>query len=251
MDKNKSAVEAFLEGDSNENMFANPTKDPFEAVVSEGDEPSVEEPKEEKPLPFHKDPKVQRFIDKEIEKRLKDIQPNEPEKKSETDEDDYYARLIGNDTPEKVAMIKEAKARDERLLSQAEERAFNRLSAKEQEALQEDQEAEEELGNAFENIEETYDVDITSNSPQARKVRQDFVSFVERIAPKNSYGEVIDYPDMNSAWETYSEMKRSTAQPSRAKELASRGMSRSAETSVKDTKKVDWNAVEEFMDTLK
>lgn len=251
MDKEKTAVEMFLEGDGNENMFANPTKSPFESVETKEEETVVEEPKEEKPLPFHKDPKVQRFIDKEIEKRLKDIKPIEPERKSESNDDDaYYTRLIGNDTPEKVAMIREAKARDERLLSQAEERAFNRLSEREQEAMREDQEAEEELTNAIEGIEEAYDVDISSNSPQAKKIRTEFISFVERIAPKRN-GEIIDYPDMNSAWETFSEVKRNTAPPSRAKEIASRGLSRSAETTVKDTKKVDWQAVDEYMDTLK
>lgn len=251
MDKEKSAVETFLEGDGNENMFSDPSKSPFESVETKVDEPVVEEPKEEKPLPFHKDPKVQRFIDKEIEKRLKDIKPVEPERKNESkDEDDYYTRLIGNDTPEKVAMIKEAKARDERLLQQAEERAFNRLSEKEQQALREDKEAEEELTNAIESIEETYDVDISSNSAQAKKTRQEFISFVERIAPKRN-GEISEYPDFDNAWQTFAEIKKSTSQPSRAKEIANRGLSRSAETTIKQDKKIDWNSVEEMMDTLK
>lgn len=249
MNKEKSAVEAFLEGADNQPMFEEPSKDPFEAPVEPKEE--IEEVKEEKPLPFNKDPKIQKFIEKAVEKRLKEFKPIESEVKREVnDDDDYYTRLIGNDTPEKVAMIKEAKARDERLLNQAEERAFNRLSQKEQEEFKEQKEAEEELSNAFENIEETYDVDISSNTPQARKTRQEFISFVERIAPKRD-GEIIDYPDMTSAWETFNEIKKSTAQPSRAKELASRGLSRSAETTVKDSKKVDWNAVDEFMDTLK
>ncbi len=254
MDKDKSAVEAFLEGTGNDSMFEQPSKDPFEAIKAEEEvkEDKVEVEKEEKPLPFHKDPKVQKFIDKEIEKRLKDIKIPEPEVRIEKkDDDDYYERLIGNDTPEKLAMIKEAKARDERLLNQAEERAFNRLSQKEQESLQADKEAEEELSSAFESIEDTYDVDISSSNPQAKKTRQEFISFVEKIAPKDRYGEIVDYPDMLSAFETFTEMKKSTTQPSRAKELAARGLSRSAETTIKDAKKIDWNSVEEMMDGLK
>jgi hypothetical protein len=253
MDKEKSAVENFLSGTTNESMFEK-AKDPFEIPLetNEVENQEVEEVKEEKPVPFNKDPKVQRFIEKQIEKRLKDLKPSEPERKQEVnDDDDYYARLIGNDTPEKLAMIKEAKAREERQLQLAEERAFNRLSQKEQEEARADAEAEEELSSAFESIEETYDVDISSNNPQARKNRQEFISFVEKMAPKDRYGEIIDYPDMISAWETFSEIKKSTAQPSRAKELAARGLSRSAETSVKQEKRVDWNAVEEMMDGLK
>lgn len=248
MDKEKSAVQSFLEGTGSESMFEQPSKDPFEQIENK-EEVVAEEVKEEKPLPFHKDPKVQRYIQKEVEKLAKNIKIPEPERQETRDNDDFYDRLIGNDTPEKVAMIKEAKVRDERRLQEAEERAFNRLSAREQEEVQADMEAEEELSNAFDNIEETFDVDISSNNPQARKTRQEFISFVERIAPKQN-GEIIDYPDMLSAFETFSEMKKSTSQPNRAKELASRGLSRSAETSVKQEKRIDWNAVDEMMDTL-
>ncbi len=251
MEKEKSAVEAFLEGTDQQSMFEQPSKDPFETKeVTEEKPAEVVEDKEEKPLPFHKDPKVQRFIDKELERRLKDFKPAEQVKEVKND-DDYWERLIGNDTAEKQAMVREAKAREERLLDQAEERTFNRLSQKEQEALEEDKAAEEELDNAFESIEENYDVDISSNSPQAKKTRQDFISFVEKIAPKDRDGEITDYPDMPSAWEAFSEVRKSTAQPNRAKELANRGLSRSAETTVKQEKRVDWNAVEEMMDTLK
>ncbi len=254
MDKN-TAVADFLGEFSNEkevNPFEDNLKDPFQQqeVVEEAVVP--EEVKEEKPLPFNKDPKVQRFIEKEVSKRLADFKPEVPEPKAEVHDDDYYVRLIGNDTPEKVAMIREARARDERMLDMAEERAFNRLSQHEQESLQADQEAEQELENAFENIEETYDVDISSNSPLAKKTRQEFVSFVERIAPKDRNGDIVDYPDMASAWETFSEIKKATTQPSRAKELANRGMARSSEAPVAtQTKRVDWNSVDDMMDSLK
>ncbi len=250
MDKEQSAVKSFLEGTSNESMFDKVT-DPFEIPLESAEEVIEPEVKEEKPIPFNKDPKVLKFIEKEVQKKLQDFKP-EPEKKSEVnDDDDYYARLIGNDTPEKREMVKEAKAREERQLQIAEERAFNRLSQKEQEEQRFEKEAQEELDNAFESIEETYDVDISSNNPQARKTRQEFVSFVEKIAPKNKNGDIVDYPDMNSAWETFNEIKKSTTQPSRAKELASRGLTRSSETTIKDAKRVDWNAVEDMMDTLK
>ncbi len=232
MDKNKRELDEFMGSlaDTHEDPLSNKQEDPFSHLEEKQEENFTEEPKEEKPLPFNKDPKVQKFIEKEISKRMADFKPEVREVETKQEVDDYYTRLIGNDTPEKVAMIREAQARDERMLQQAEERAFNRLSRVEQEAMKADQEAEEQLETAFENIEETFDVDISSNSPMAKKTRQEFVTFVERIAPKDRYGDVIDYPDMNSAWETFSEMKKSSQQPSRAKEYASRGMSRSAET---------------------
>lgn len=249
MDKDHSAVESFLKGTASESVSFEQPKDSFEQEIEQKEEVEV---KEDKPVPFHKDPKIQKFIAKEIEKGLKDIKVSEPERKNEVkDDDDYYTRLIGNDTPEKLSMIKEAKARDERLLEQAEERAFNRLSQKEQEEVMAEKEAEDELNNAFESIEDTFEVDISSGSPQAKKTRQEFISFVEKIAPKDRNGNVIDYPDMNSAWETFSEIKKSTVQPSRAKELASRSLSRSSESTSVPQNRIDWNTVDEMMDTLK
>lgn len=249
----RSAVEEFLgelSGGQETNPFEENTEDPFAKPQAVETNEIVEEVKEEKPLPFNKDPKVLKFIDKEIEKRMKDRVVEEKPTQQESQEDDYYVRLIGNDTPEKVAMIREAMARDERLLQQAEERAFNRLSEKEQESLMADQQAEEELENAFENIEEYYGVDITSNSGIAKKTRQEFVSFVEKIAPKDRNGDIVDYPDMTSAWETFQEIKKSTATPSRAKELASRGMSRSAEATSTPATRPTWDAADEFISSL-
>ena len=248
-EKEVSAVQKFLGeiGDKGDkNPFEENPEDPF---AKEGETKEVVEAKE-KPLPFNRDPKIQKYIQKEISKHLEELRER-PVKETPQETDDYYARLIGNDTPEKVAMIKEALAREERMLNQAEERAFNRLSAREQEEVKADQEAEEELDNAFENIEETFDVDITSNNAIARKTRQEFVSFVEKIAPKDRNGDIVDYPDMASAWETFSEIKKSTAIPSRAKELASRSMARSAETTVTPQKRVTFNDADEFIASLK
>ncbi len=237
MDENKSVVSKFLE-ETNDNKF--------ETVVdSHFAEPEVvEEVKEEKPLPYHKDEKLQKYISKEVEKRLRDFTPPATEVKKE-DEDDYWVRLIGNDTPEKIAMTKEAKAREERLLEQAEERAFNRLSAHEQEQVREEQEAEEELGNALESIEENFDVDLTRN----QKLRSDFLTYVERIAPKDRNGEITEYPDMNSAWETFNE--RRSNQPSRAKQLASTGLNRSSESIGVPQKRITFDSADEYLESIK
>ena len=253
MDKEKSAVEQFL-GDLNDNTIENPFGETIDDPFHVPEEPEVnEEVKEEKPLPFNKDPKVQKFIEKEISKRMKDfkVEDREPVKPQEDDKvTDVLVRLIGNDTPEKAQMVKEFKDILGNLKGEARAEALAEIESRQNASIQADKEAEEELENAFDNIEETYDVDITSNSPLAVKTRKEFVSFVERIAPKDRNGDIVDYPDMTSAWETFSEIKKATSTPSRAKELASRGMSRSAETSTKSQERVDWNTVDSFLETL-
>ncbi len=255
MDNNQSAMDKFLSGleDGSEN------KDPFNKITEEPKEESKDEPLqevvEEKPLAFNKDPKIQRFIEKEITKRLADFKPTETEKfvqetKGEDRTTDVLTRLIGNDTPEKLSMIKEFKSILEEGTVKAKQEAIAELESRQRQEVEADREAETELENAFDTIEETYDVDITSNSSLARKTRQEFVSFVEKIAPKDRNGEVIDYPDMNSAWETFSEIKKSNTQPSRAKELANRGMARSAETAQETQGRVNWNSVDDYIESL-
>lgn len=231
MNNNESALDDFLGNVANDEFVQNP--DPFEQeIIPEQKAESEEEPAMEKPLPFNKDPKIQRFIDKQIAKALESKGSSEQNFKREVtsdDVDDYYTRLIGNDTPEKLSMIREAKARDERMLEEATERAFNRLTNEQKQSIEADREAEEQLETSLEDIEESFGVDLLSETPTARKTRTDFMKFVERIAPKNSRGEVIDYPDMNSAFETFQETRKTSTQPNRAKELASRSMARGGE----------------------
>lgn len=248
---NTNEVDEFLKdlnGEDSNNDFKE-NQDPFNLDPQVEEEKEEEVKEEEKPLPFHKDPKVLRFIEKEIAKRT----PKEEEKfKNDVkeEEDDYYVRLIGNDTPEKLAMIREARQRDERLLQQAEERAFNRLSQKEQEKLQADRQAEEQLDNALDDIEETFNVDITSNNPVAKKTRVDFMKFVEKIAPKDRNGDIIDYPDMNSAFETFQEMRKTAPDSSRAKSLASRSQVRSSDTIIKPQERATFDNADSFIDKL-
>lgn len=226
-----NAVKDFLDefGEQKEvNPFEDNLKDPF--IKQEIVEDTAEENKDEKPIPFNKDPKVQKFIEREINKRMAEFTPAESVKETTKENDevvDALIAVIGNDTPEKRRAVQALRDRlDEGT------KKITEWENQQKQAEIADREAEEELASAFDNIEETYDVDISSNAPQAKKLRQEFAVFVEKIAPKDKYGDVIDYPDMNSAWETFNEIKKANAQPNRAKELASRGLARSSEAPV-------------------
>lgn len=251
------AVKDFLGefgGQKEPNPFEENLKDPF-AQEETVEETPVEEIKEEKPLPFNKDPKVQKFIEKEISKRMADFKPDIREVAVEKGDDkvtDVLTRLIGNDTPEKKSMINEFKDILGNLKGEARAEALAEIEARSNAEKQADIAAEQELETAFENIEESYDVDISSNSPVAKKTRQEFITFVEKIAPKDRNGQVVDYPDMNSAWETFSEMKKSSQQSNPAKGIAARSMARSSEAPANvPSKRTDWNAVDQYMDSLK
>lgn len=259
MEKDKSAVNEFL-GDLNNASEKDPLSESKEDLLF-GNQPAKEEPKEEtiekeEKIPFHKDPKVQRFIEKEISKRMSEYKPqSEVEKfvkETETDEiTDVLTRIIGNDTPEKVSAIKDFR----KVLLEREEmgaqKALDYFSRQREKELQEEREAERELQEGFESIEETFDVDITSNTPTARKTRSEFIDFIKRIAPKDSDGDVIEYPDFTETFELFRDMKKSPEPNNRAKDLASRSMSRPADvTSIPQQEDKSWNAVERILSKL-
>lgn len=238
-DKNKSAVDEFLgnlEAKQDEGSFQDNTQDSFGQAI----ELKAEEVKEEKPLPFHKDPKVMKFIEKEINERMTKFKPSETEKENKQENDevvDALVAVIGNDTPEKMRAVQALRDRLD-----AGTRKITEWENQQKQKEKDDEEAEKELETAFENIETNYDVDFSTTI--GKKIKQEFASYALKLAPKDKDGEIITYPDMNATWEEFQEKKKSTQAPNRAKELAARGMNRSAETSGQTSKKANSSAFE-------
>lgn len=249
-DKTNSAVDEFL-GDLKNNdgdgVFEPSKENPFDDQVIETKE---EEVKEEKVLPFNQDPKIQRYIRKEVEKITKDLTPRQTEQfqkevSQSKDEDDLvgaFTNIIGNDTPEKVHALKML----DRTIKGLEDKATSATRQLEAER-QADIEAEQELEQGFENIEDTFNVDISSSTPQARKTRKDFIEFVEKIAPKDEYGEIKEYPDFEATFELFQKMNK--PQPNlRAREIASRGMARTSDASnIPQERGNSWKDVEKAL----
>lgn len=257
MDKNKSELDEFmagLGGGAPTDPLQKKEDDPFNHLEKKEEvDEVVEEQKEEKPLPFNKDPKIQKFIEKEISKRIAEIKPEPREDKPQldTEREELLAQVFGNDTPEKIAIGQRFGKYLDSLKGSAKAEALAELESREYAQVEADKEAERELETAFENIEENYDIDFSTTL--GKKTRQEFASFVEKIAPKDQYGDIVDYPDMNSAWETFSDLKKSTGTPNRAKELASRSMQRSAETSSEPVLKrgrTPFSNSDEFIESL-
>lgn len=252
----KNEVDEFLDGLDNQpkdDPFKSESEDPFASTEEE------KEPKEEveERLPFHKDPKVQKFIDKQIAKGLAEHKPSEVRQfieETKNDEDDLIAaftNVIGNDTPEKVHALKTLGKRLKDVEETASQRTLQQIQAKQNEEKQAEIEAENTLNDAFENIEEEFGVDLTSNTPIAKKTKSEFIDLIKRLSPKDSNGEVIDFPDFREVFTLYKDMRKPESN-NRAKELSSRSMQRSTETSnttqVKDN---SWKAVDKAFSNLK
>lgn len=211
----------------------------------------MEDKVEEKSIPFHKDPKVQRYIQKEIEKAKKDLAPSVESQLRTVPEDiklpSSFVKLIGNDTPEKIQVLKDMSDYFGSLKGEAKQEALNGLKEIEQEAKAKDAAALEELTSGLEQIEEDHGVNLDADE----KTRAAFISFLKKASPKNAEGEVERFADIASTWELFQDATKRTSQPTRAKELAARGLTRSNDTSAAIPTGRSWKDVDKFFDKLK
>lgn len=184
---------------------------------------------DEEDVPFHKNPKVLKFIEREIAKRMPEEKPQPEVRPAPLTEDedplsDVLVRLIGNDTPEKLTVIKDFKKAFGSMKDEAKLEALREIEARSEEEQQAEIQAQNEVSEALDDIEDTFNIDITSNAPQAKKIRSDFIDFVKRVAPKDAYGDIVSYPDFRSTFEIFKDMNKPQSND-RAKDLANRSIS--------------------------
>lgn len=141
--------------------------------------------------------------------------------------DENLIRLYGNDEKGQLA----AKITQD-LLRKTEEQATTRaLEAFREEQAQADNEIavhRDELDAMLDDIEDEFNVDLTSDTPQALRARQGFYAALQKLSPKKD-GVVTDYADPIATWEYFQTQQKPA--DNRAKDLASRSMSRSNSSS--------------------
>lgn len=234
----KKVTDDFLDG------LGDSGADPFEPSNNDDlfpeDTETVVEPKEDtdvKPVPFHKDEKVQKYLDKQLRKQreelIRELKPSAQEtftrEVSESGDADLvnaFTAIIGNDTPEKIAALsaleKSLKSVDERATKKAVERLQQVQKEQVEQETAEAQKAEEELESGFEEIEDHFGIELNDRQ------KSEYKKFLLKIEPRGGY---IEYPDFVETFEVF---KSSIKRPSnsQAKALASRGMERSSSAEV-------------------
>ena len=205
------------------------TDDPFAPTNKEEEkvEDEVEVEEKAKPVPFNRDPKVQRYIEKEISKRFAEYEPAPKEESNDSYKDvvDSFTAIIGNNTPEKVKALDALKNSLVNLDRKSAQEAIRVIEEQRNAEVQEEAEADDELMTGFENIEESFGVDLFA--PENRKLKGQFIDYIRKVAPKNSEGEVVEFPDFEGTFDTFQSIRKSVSTNSRAKELASKSMERS------------------------
>lgn len=143
-------------------------------------------------------------------------------KAPDTTVDDRLLRMYGPENAEAAKLHME-------LLNdfgkKAEERAIQRMQESQAEATRKQVEFEKFIDDELESIEDQFDVDVTSDSPAARKARKEFLSLVQKLSPKDTNGEIANYADFHEVWDIYQSRQEAPVQDaSRAKEIAARTM---------------------------
>lgn len=234
----ENKVDEFL-GDLNEAEVL-PTEE-SEELFPEKEE--VVEEKEER-VPFHKDEKLQRYIEKEIGKRMKNTEQTFKEEvlQGEPKFITSLEKIIGNDTPEKIQALKDLKDDWAGMTKQAKQEAVQSVIEAQQLNEQREQaeiaEALDELDEGREEIEAHY------GKPLSEKQWDAYKEYLSDIEPKGGYEE---YPDFVKTFDYFRKsVSRSNAQ---AKTLASRGMERSTTTNTTEQPKAgswkDWDSVKD------
>ncbi len=140
--------------------------------------------------------------------------------------DERLLTLYGNDdNGRKAAEITQSLLED--TAKRAREDALHEFrSIQEKEAEQVDVETDY-INDQLESLEEDSGMDLTGNSPSARKNRSEFLDFLERLSPKDEDGDVKEYADFSSTFSLWTNRRTTNSPANRQKELASRGMTSS------------------------
>lgn len=179
---------------------------------------------EEENLPFNKNPKMKRFIERQVEKRLREMTPAQQQSQQSqvavpTDVPAEWIAMYGDNEDTRKAwgfqqkLLNDygAKIKQETLESIKGEKTRLESEAKANEDF---------IDDSIENIEEKFGVTLTT------KDRNEFLDLVQRLSPKDANGNIKEYADFHTAYEMFADKKNIPDKTvARQKTLASRSSS--------------------------
>lgn len=139
---------------------------------------------------------------------------------------------VYGDTPESRQAWSVQKKLFENFQESAKQSAIQEIEQRQAAARQQEKEFESFIDTELEEIEDEFNVDVTSDAPAARKARREFLELVEKLSPKDENGTITGYADFQEVWRQYSNSKTKVVDTTvdRQKELAARGMERTTVT---------------------
>jgi len=213
--------------------FDQKKEDPFGYLEETAPEKAPVEPTEEVPSdPEPRNRRERRLMEKlqsereaaiALAAKLDAITTSQHSRSEESQFLDAASRIYGDTTPE----LREATELLKSALSGVKEEAkrealaeWQSLQAKQQEAVSN---AEKRIDSMLEEIEDNRNIDL-SEGPH----RTGFLKLLEKMSPKDSRGNVIEYADHAAVWDIYESQIKKPVNP--AKEMAARAMTQGGAT---------------------
>lgn len=142
--------------------------------------------------------------------------------RKESEPADYLKRIekiYGNATPEAQEATELLKEALEGVKLSAREEALAEYERRKNSEAEDVQKEEANLDNILDSVEDEYGIDMSGDD------RVGYLALLEKLSPKDSQGNIIEYADPDSTAELY--LSRKEKSNDRAKELAGRSMTRS------------------------
>ncbi len=143
--------------------------------------------------------------------------------RNDSSESDYLKsveRIYGTSSPEAIEATELLKRALQDVEKTATERALEAFRSEQMKEHEELAQEEQNLDSMVEELEDEYGISMDEDTQKG------FFTLLEKLSPKDRYGNVIEYADHHAVWEEYQVRKERLSNNSRAKDLASRSMVR-------------------------
>ncbi len=139
------------------------------------------------------------------------------------DTDPRFLRIYG-DKPETREAWQIQKELFSEYAEKIKQQTLQEIEEEQRKSQSEQREYESFIDSELESIEDEYNIDVTSDSPQARKVRREFLELVQTVSPKDEDGMVESYADFGEVFKLYQTKSATKEDNSRRNEIASNSM---------------------------
>ncbi len=224
MNESQQFVEEFEK--KNDDPFAfleNPESEKTVEVEKPAEEPTDPEPRNRRERRLMEKLQSERESGIALAAKLDAITQSQQSRTEQAQYLDVAERIYGTQTPE----LREATELLKTALSGVKEEAKREALAEWQTLRQTEQQAiasaEKRIDMILEEIEDEKNVDLTEGPH-----RTGFLKLLEKMSPKDSNGNVLDYADHIAVWEVYQSQIKKPVNP--AKDMAARGMTQGGGT---------------------
>jgi hypothetical protein len=229
---NPNETQQFLDEFNNK-----PTDDPF-AFLNQEPEKAPEENKEAPETPEEGQPEARNRRERRLMEKLQSEREaaialaarleavTEAQKTRNSEEAEFLTiaeRIYGTQTPELREATELLKTALMGVKEEAKREALDEYKRIRQEEQQAVSQAEKRIDSFLEEIEDTYNVDISSGAHKT-----EFLKFMEKMSPKDKDGNIIEYADHHAVWEIYQDKINKNKPVNPAKDLAARAVTQSA-----------------------